>query len=875
MTSDLEAAPRRTWSIAVTVVLALVAAITLLLVIAGTVGYRAYRADQWRQLGEDQQILTEQLAIGLASPLWNFDHSQLEALAESGMRDRSVAAISIRLSDDGSLIHARGRDSAWRQMVVSGEPSTEGLIAEQRQILFDGEVIGTVRVAVTPAFLEAGLAQARLSLIALVVALDFALVLGLAFLLWRVVLMPLQQLERFALAVSSRPAGEPVPSPALRFRGELESLRGSLVRMIALLDQRFEAILASEKNFRESEERYRVLMANAPYAMLVADLDAGMRFVEVNESACRLLGARRDQLLALRPIDIYAERDPSGRPVSEAVAERAQLLDAGQQVEQETTIRRLDGGGERLCELRLVSVPIRGRRLIHGTLIDITDRRRNELELAQHRGHLEDLIAARTAELEQSRANAERLSVAAQSANRAKSDFLSKMSHEIRTPLNAVLGYAQLLARSGGLSPDNQRAVEIINRSGEHLLALINDILEMSRIEAGQSRVEAVDFDLRELLATLKELFALPAREKGLDLSIDLAEDLPRTVRSDQRKLRQVLFNLLSNAVKFTAVGEVRIIARYDAARQRLSLSVRDTGPGIPADELLSLFQPFSQSRAGREQGQGTGLGLAICRGFATALRGELTVASTPGLGSEFTLDVPTVAVDGGAAGAKVPLARIAAAPDSARPRILVAEDHADSRRLLADLFLALGFEARTVGDGAAAVAAFREWRPQLVLMDIDMPVMDGLAATAAIRREAGSSPIIVAVTAAAFDEDRKRMLAAGCDEVVRKPYREEELFELMERLLGVRFVRTEAAPGGSGPYLDDREIADRLAAVPAERRRQLRGHLMTGDMPAALLAIDGLEDAGLAGRLRALAAEFAVERMLALLADAPGSKPA
>jgi polar amino acid transport system substrate-binding protein len=485
---------------------------------------------------------------------------------------------------------------------------------------------------------------------------------------------------------------------------------------------------------------------------------------------------------------------------------------------------------------------------------------------------IEDALRANQDKLEQARSEALRLSHAANAANAAKSEFLASMSHEIRTPLNAVLGYAQLLTRDPVLGQQQRKAAETINRSGEHLLALINDILEMSRIEAGHSTCDAEDLDLPALLDNLKSLFQLLAQDKRLSLTVELDAGVPRFVRTDQRKLRQILFNLLSNALKFTISGGVVVTGAWRDGT--LTIAVRDSGPGLTADDLAMLFRPFVQTRAGQRRGEGSGLGLALSRGFARILGGDLSAASTPGAGSTFTLAIP--AAPAGAVGRRQPSRRqvTGLAPGQPAPSVLIAEDHAASRELLAQVLRAMGCEVRAVEDGAAAIAACAQRRPDLVWMDIDMPGTDGLAATRAIRAQAAPPPVIVALTAAAFDADRQRILASGCDEVMNKPYREEELFGTMERLLGIRFVWTEPAPERPAAEVHGPDLRAGLAALPAADRESLRAAVITGDIGAIAALAAAWADRDLAAGILALAEAYALDRLDALLADDSAPPP-
>ncbi|GDY12825.1 hypothetical protein LBMAG53_17030 [Planctomycetota bacterium] len=484
------------------------------------------------------------------------------------------------------------------------------------------------------------------------------------------------------------------------------------------------------------------------------------------------------------------------------------------------------------------------------------------------RGLIENLeirVAERTAELATAKDSAE-------SANRAKSAFLSSMSHEIRTPLNAVLGYSQLLARDGRLVADQRKAIDVINRSGEHLLHIINDIMELSRIEAGRSTYEPSDFDLYYLLDNLDSLFRQRAQAKRLTMEVHLEKTLPRYIRTDERKLRQILINVLSNALKFTTQGRVDVFAM--AKSGRLIITVSDTGPGISAEDQSQLFQPFFQAERSRRRGDGTGLGLALSHGFAILLGGSLRVESRVGEGARFTLDVPVTEVQ---TVVRQPEGRhvTGLAAGQKPPRLVVVEDQQDSRELLAALMTSAGCVVEAVADGAAAVETCRRERPDLIWMDIDMPVMDGLTAASLIRRLPGPPPVIVALTAAAFVEDRSRILAGGCDEVTHKPYREEDLFHIMERLLGISFVWKDTATApDSTSALDDDALRAGLLRLPAEERERLRICVVTGDLDAVPGLLAGWIDRDLADAVKTLAADFAMDRLMVLLDQpSPGSE--
>lgn len=406
---------------------------------------------------------------------------------------------------------------------------------------------------------------------------------------------------------------------------------------------------------------------------------------------------------------------------------------------------------------------------------------------------LQQQIAERTLELEREIVERKRAEVAACAANQAKSTFLANMSHELRTPLNVILGFAQLMTRNGSLTPQQQGYLDTICNSGEHLLNLINDVLEISKIEAGRITLYENNFNLCGLLDSLQQMLRLKAEFKGLKLVFDLVPDLPQYIRTDENKLRQVLMNLLGNAIKFTQTGSVTLRVRYrqkQTTSPLLLFAVEDTGPGIAATELENLFKPFVQTEAGRNSQEGSGLGLLISQKFVRLAGGEITVESKLGEGTIFNFDIQTSAVELEELQATEPSQQIVGL-EVGQPeyRILVAEDKPKNRQLLVELLTSVGFEVREATNGQEAIALGKSWSPHLIWMDMRMPVIDGFEATKQIKAAGTQAPIVIALTGNAFEEDRIVALAKGCDDFVRKPFREEDIFKKMTQHLGVRYL--------------------------------------------------------------------------------------
>ncbi|HLP90302.1 MAG TPA: PAS domain S-box protein [Nostocaceae cyanobacterium] len=385
--------------------------------------------------------------------------------------------------------------------------------------------------------------------------------------------------------------------------------------------------------------------------------------------------------------------------------------------------------------------------------------------------------------------------VAADAANRAKSEFLASMSHELRTPLNAILGFTQVMSHDTTLSGDHQQNLAIINRAGEHLLNLINEILEMSKIEAGRMVLHIKSFDLMYLLISLEEMLKIRANSQRIQLIFICDPQVPQYIQSDENKLRQILLNLLSNAIKFTQHGSVTLrvtLNNSEAAQLRLRLEIQDTGEGIAADEIELLFEAFGQTETGRKSQQGTGLGLAISRKYVQLMGGDITVTSQLGQGSIFAFDIPIQVATVEQIQVNIHKRQIISlAPEQPEYRILVVDDARDSRLLLHKVLSSIGFKVELANNGEEAIALWQQWQPHLIIMDIQMPIMDGYTATKIIKSRAmpTSQTPIIACTAKAFEEQRQEILTAGCDDLINKPFREEELLEKVGNYLKVKYI--------------------------------------------------------------------------------------
>lgn len=526
----------------------------------------------------------------------------------------------------------------------------------------------------------------------------------------------------------------------------------------------------------------------------------------------------------------------------ESVALNSQLqdlekltLEEYQRVQNKVNVYRL------LCFLFILAVTIFiAYKIIH----NLVRTNRNIVKILEgFTQELETKVEQRTAQLEESIQNTEVALTQAQKANQAKSTFLANMSHELRTPLNAILGFTQLMCRDSSIGEEHRENLRIINRSGEHLLKLINDILEMSKIEVGQITLNESKFDLYAMLHSLEGMLRLKAEAKNLVLNVNIAHNVPQSVYTDEGKLRQIIINLLGNALKFTEKGSITLTVQLIENSQpvedkidflfsdtySLHFKIADTGPGIEPEDIERLFSPFEQTKIGRISNEGTGLGLSICQKFVDLMGGELKVQSSVGEGSIFSFNILVRVLESETTevNSKIELANrriIGLVPGQPEYRILAVDDVPASRLLLKKLLSGIGFLVQEAGNGQEAVDLWSSWHPDLILMDMRMPIMNGYDATKLIKSQPqGEKTVIIALTASAFEEEKAVILLAGCDDFMRKPFYEMELLDKIGQYLEIDYLYEESVDFAVNQDLLVPELTrENLAVMSSQWRSQL-----------------------------------------------------
>lgn len=601
-----------------------------------------------------------------------------------------------------------------------------------------------------------------------------------------------------------------------------------------------------EEALGQSEKQFRSLFMESPVSMLIQDKDTS-EILEANPTACKFYGCS-----SLEELINYNHWYGPPYTSDEALAWVRKAVKEGPQ--QFEWLGRKVNGELIWLNVNLSLLEIQGITRVLASSIDITEQKKTEqIRIAKE---------------------------AAEEANRAKSAFLSNMSHEIRTPLNAIIGFAQILQKDPSLNPKQEEQVQTILRSGEHLMRLINNILDISKIEAGHIKVKPTNLCIDYLMKDLDLMFSLRAKEKGLKLSFEVQESAPQNVLVDEDKLRQIIVNLLGNAIKFTKTGSisVRVWAETTENHERdiskdsdnlnLLIEVEDTGVGIASEYKARIFDAFCQG--GEENiASGTGLGLAISKNLVELMGGRLAVESQLGEGSAFRFSVPVKVSDSNEKETRK-LDQVVGLEQGVGPfRVLVVDDIADNRNIACQLLEPIGFEVQEAENGEQAIELVEVWEPHAVLMDMRMPVMDGYEATRRIKSaKRGSSTLVIALTASAFDTDIERVFSSGIDAYISKPFRSEQLFAALSKIPGLRYRYASPVSQDLKGSTDQTMTPEDIASLPVELVQAMRRAVERGEMRdlRELIAKAKSVNADVAKALLVLAKQYDYEKLSQIL---------
>ena len=714
------------------------------------------------------------------APLSFYDNEGTKEILKKAKSMESIHTVAVFDNKNNVLISLENLDTnkARRHLMLKSPAFYEqDFLYIIHPIMFQGEQLGILYMQATTTELDNKISHFILSIIVLLVLL-LLLSFLFAFRLQKIVSDPILHLANITNEVSQKADYSiRVVKP---YKDEIGILYEGFNNMLEQIHNRQEERIKAEQELENNKHFLQSIIDNTSAIIYVKELNG--KFLLVNKSYHRYLNEDINKILGHTLLDL----------VNDSKSEQQHQLDmkilqSGQTIQIEENMN-FNNEESNFISIKFPLFNIHNEPYaICNISTDITTLKQAETELRTHRERLEELISNRTKELVAAKETAE-------IANKSKSEFIANMSHELRTPMNAILGFTQLLLRDVNLSNNQKENLNIINRSGNHLLSLINDVLEISKIEAKRMTLNLNNFSLHQLIYDIGNMFRERTNSKGITFDIEQSTLLPEIIETDENKLKQILINLLGNSVKFTDEGGVRLRINSSKTidnKNKIIFEIIDTGAGISLEEQKKIFNYFEQTNSGKRTQSGTGLGLAISRNFANMLGGDISFTSQENKGSNFTLEV--VVSDGDST--KVHNSQIynkvlQLAPNQRNFKILIAEDKEDSRNLLQKFLEEVGFITKTAEDGLQALEIYQEWHPDFIWMDFRMPIMDGVESLKRIKNiDKNNRCKIVALTASALEEEKDSIIAYGFDGFIRKPFIDHEIFDTMKQLLNLEYI--------------------------------------------------------------------------------------